>query len=63
MYNIKSPLIQNALVEQNISVDDAIPMTIDIFTAACDDVQTIKHASTYLQQVCVHLQCFQNEME
>ncbi len=31
--------------------DDAVPLTIDIFTTACDDVQTIKHASTYLQQV------------
>ena len=31
--------------------DDAVPLTIDIFTTARDDVQTIKHASTYLQQV------------
>lgn len=33
--------------------DDALPLMIGIVTAGTDDVQTVKQASTYLQQVCL----------
>ena len=32
--------------------DDAVPLATDIVTTVCDHIQTVKHASTHLQQVC-----------
>ena len=32
--------------------DDAVPLATDIVTTACDHIQTVKRASTHLQQVC-----------
>jgi hypothetical protein len=35
-----------------VPADDAVPLATEIVTTACDHIQTVKHASTHLQQVC-----------